>query len=205
MATATGAYATAAGLKARIFNDGTTVTADDTVLGTVCDQVNSYIETFTRRILAPVASADYLLDVPQATTKLYFPRGLREVSAVTVGDYTGATKVALASTDYFIRPAVHDRIPGWPALWLHLSDTCTTRSYFPEGFDIVKVTATTGWTAIPDDITEVALTAATRAWHSIQAGQQDIVGTDEMGRPLVSRFFSARDLGTLRTYSAEIP
>jgi hypothetical protein len=56
---------------------------------------------------------------------------------------------------------------------------------------------TTGWAAIPDDITDVALTAATRAWHAVQAGQQDIVGTDDMGRPLVSRFFSARDLETL--------
>lgn len=205
MATAIGAYATAAGLKARLFNDGTTVTADDTVLGTVCDQVNQYIETFTGRVLAPVTSADYLLDVPQPTTRLHFPRGFRAVSAVSVGDYTGATRVALASSDYFIRPAVHNRRPGWPATWLHLSDACTTRSYFPEGFDIVKVTATTGWDAIPDDITDVALTAATRAWHSLQAGQQDIVGTDEMGRPLVSRFFSARDLGTLRTYSVDIP
>ena len=62
-------------------------------------------------------------------------------------------------------------------------------------------TATAGWTAIPDDITDVALTAATRAWFARQSGQQDIVGSDENGAPLVSRFFSARDLGTLRAYA----
>jgi len=27
------------------------------------------------------------------------------------------------------------------------------------------------------------------------------VGNDEMGQPMVSRFFSARDLGTLRAYT----
>jgi hypothetical protein len=202
MATATGAYATAAALKSRV---GITDVTDDTVLGTICDQVNQYIETFTGRVLAPVTSGDFLLDVPEPTDRLYFPRGLRSVSAVTVGDYTGAARVALASGDYFLRPAAHDRRPGWPATWLHLSDACATRSYFPAGYDIVKVTGTTGWDAIPDDITEVALTAATRAWHGVQSAQTDVVGTDEMGRPVVSRFFSARDLGTLRTYSVDVP
>lgn len=201
MTTAIGAYATAAGLKSRL---GISDTTDDTVLGSVCDQVNQYIETFTGRVLAPVTSATYLLDVEEETDRLHFPRGLRSVSAVSVGDYTGATKVALTSGDYFLRPAAHDRRPGWPATWLHLSNM-GSRTTFPEGYDVVSVTATTGWDAIPDDITEVALTAATRAWHGIQAGQQDIVGTDEMGRPMVSRFFSARDLGTLRTYSVDIP
>lgn len=202
MATAIGAYATSAALKTRLSIADTT---DDTVLGTVCDQVNQFIETFTGRVLAPVSSADFLLDVEDPTDRLHFPRGLRSVSALSVGNYTGAARTALASGEWFLRPSTHDRRPGWPATWLHLSDACTTRSYFPKGYETVKITATTGWDAIPDDITEVALTAATRAWHGVQSAQTDIVGTDEMGRPVVSRFFSARDLGTLRTYSVDIP
>jgi hypothetical protein len=203
MTTAIGAYATAAALKTRL---GISDVTDDTVLGTVCDQVNAYIESFTGRVLAPVTSATYLLDVEEPCEKLHFPRGIRAISAISVGDYTGATRVSLGTGDYALRPAAHDRRPGWPATWLYLTgQPGAVRSYFSEGFDIVSMTATTGWDAIPDEITEVALTAATRAWHGIQAGQQDIVGTDEMGRPMVSRFFSARDLGTLRTYSVDIP
>lgn len=201
MTTAIGAYATAALLKARL---GIGDTTDDTELGKVCDQVNQYIETFTGRILAPIGSATYTLDVDEPTEELHYPRGIRSVSAISVADYTGATRVALNASDYVLRPAAHERRPGWPATWIILTGT-GARSYFPEGFDTVSMTATTGWEAIPDDITEVALTAATRAWHGIQAGQQDIVGTDEMGRPVVSRFFSARDLGTLRSYSVDIP
>lgn len=203
MTTAIGAYATAALLKARA---GITDTTDDTELGKVCDQVNAYIETFTRRVLAPVTSATYLLDVPEPTRRLYFPRGIRSVSALEVGDYTGAARTALTeNTDWFLRPAAHDRIPGWPATEIVLADHGGARSYFPAGFNIVSLTGTTGWAAIPDDVTEVALTAAVRAWHAVNTGQQDIVGTDDMGRPLVSRFFSARDLGTLRTYATDIP
>jgi hypothetical protein len=31
-------------------------------LGTICDQINQYIETKTRRVLAPISSATYLFD-----------------------------------------------------------------------------------------------------------------------------------------------
>jgi len=203
MTTAQGAYATATLLKARL---GISDATDDTVLGAVCDQVNQYIETFTGRVLAPVTSATFLIDIEEECEAFHFPRGIRSVSAISVGDYTGATRVALTATDYYLRPSTQDRRPGWPATWLYLSNgPNVTRRYFPEGFEIVSMTATTGWDAIPDDITEVALTAATRAWHGIQSAQTDIVGTDEMGRPVVSRFFSARDLGTLRTYSVDVP
>lgn len=203
MTTAIGSYATATLLKARAEIPGTT---DDVELGKVCDQVNGYIEMVCKRPLAPVTSATYLIDVEEPTECLYFPRGIRAVSALSVAHYTGGARTTLTEgVDFFLRPSAHDRIPGWPALYIVLSDYCTTFSEFPEGFEIVSMTATTGWAAIPDEITDVALTAAARAWHAIQSGQTDIVGTDETGRPLVSRFFSSRDYGTLRTYSTDIP
>jgi hypothetical protein len=203
MTTAIGAYATGAALKARL---GIGDVVDDTQLGIVCDQVNAYIEgpEACGRVIAPIASATYLIDIEEQTDRFHFPLGVRAISSLKVGDYTGATRATLAVTDYFLRPSVHLRPPGVPATLVVLSDR-GSRSVFPEGFEVVSMTATAGWAAIPDDITEVALTAATRAWHGIQAGQADIVGTDEMGRPLVSRFFSSRDLGTLRAYSVNIP
>lgn len=202
MTTASGAYATAALLKAQA---GISDTTDDTVLGYVCDRINQYIETKTGRVLAPVASAAILLD-GDGEECLHYPKGIRAVSLLEVAAYTGGPYTTLASTDYFLRPGPADLRPGWPYTRIEISDHYTTGyGCFPKGFNTVRMTATTGWAAIPDDITEVALTAATRAWHALQAGQQDIVGTDDMGRPLVSRFFSARDLETLRTYSVDIP
>ena len=201
MTTAVGAYATATLLKSRIAISDTT---DDTELGKICDQINQYIETKTRRPICPVASATFLID-GDGCDRFTFLRGIRAITDLSVGDYTGATRTALASTDYFLRPLSHDRVPGFPATKVILSDMSPNRRTFPRGFATISMTATTGWDAIPDDITELALTAATRAWHAVEAGQQDIVGTDEMGRPLVSRFFSARDLETLYTYSPDHP
>ena len=62
-----------------------------------------------------------------------------------------------------------------------------------------------GWEAIPDDVTELAVTAVVRAWHARQAGQSDIVGTDEYGKPVVSRYLSWRDRDTLLAYTRESP
>lgn len=201
-ASAVGSYATAALLKTSL---GVTDTADDTALGLVCDRINAYVELFTGRVLAPITSAAIKLD-GDGSRELRYAKGIRAVSLLEIADYTGAAYQTIAAGDYFLRPGPADLRPGWPCTRILLSDhPAGSHTQFPAGLDTVRMTATTGWNAIPDDITEVAITAATRAWHASQAGQADIVGTDEMGRPLVSRFFSARDLGTLRMYSVDIP
>jgi hypothetical protein len=202
VATATGAYATTALVKARLFAAGVTDTADDTLIGTIVDQVNQWIESpqGCGRILAPATSATYLMD-GNGLRRLYFPRGLRAVTELKIGDYTGDTLDVIASTDYFLRPLTHERKPGWPAEWIVLSDLpAGDHSVFGEGFETVSITATTGWNAIPDDITDVAVTTAVRAWHARQSGQADIVGTDETGEPLVSRYVSGFHWATIRAY-----
>lgn len=202
-ATAIGSYATSAELKRRLFPAGSTDTTDDTLLGLVCDQVNAYIEAKTRRPICPVSSATFLLD-GNGQRYFCFPRGVRAITDLSVGDYTGGPRITLDATSYFLRPHDHERVQGFPATEVWLSEYAA-RTVFPVGFDTISMTATTGWAAIPDEIIDVALTAATRAWHAVQSGQSDVVGTDAMGAPVVSRFFSARDLETLRLYSTDLP
>lgn len=207
MTTAIGAYATAAALKTRInISDST----DDTVLGNVCDQINDYIEDRTHRVIAPISSATYYYD-GDGSRSLYLPitadgthiGGIRAITALSCQQYTGAGFSAVDSSQYFLRQVVGIRGPFERLLF---TDYPTGMfSSWPRGFKTVQITATAGWAAIPDDITDLALTAATRAWHAIENGQSDIVGTDEMGRPLVSRFFAARDLETLDRYGTDIP
>ncbi len=206
-ATAIGAYATAALLKARIAISDTT---DDTVLTSICDEINQYVESKTHRVLAPIASTTYLYDGNGGDT-LYLPfpvdktpiGGIRALTLVEVAAYTAAAFETLASTQYFLRSRAS--ITG-PFEWLHFTDRPTgTYTRWPRGYATVRLTGTAGWDAIPDDIAELALTAATKAWHAVESGQTDIVGTDEMGRPLVSRFFSARDMETLRRYGTGLP
>lgn len=205
MATAVGAYATTALIKARLFASGVTDTADDTLIGTIADQVNQFIESphGTGRILAPISSATYLID-GNGWDHFYFPRGIRAITALSVGETTGSTRTALASTDYFLRPHDHDLAPGWPAMWVWLNNL-GPRRYFPLGFDIISMTATTGWAAIPDDVIDVALTTAVRAWHARQSGQADIIGNDDTGAPLVSRYVAGFHWAAIKAYRVVVP
>lgn len=206
MATAIGSYATTSTLKARLLAAGVTDTADDTLLGTICDQVNQMIEgpSGTGRVLAPISSAAYLFD-GDGTNCIYYGPGIRAVSLLEVAEYTGASFATVTSTEYFLRPLAQDRdSPQHPATRIYLSDLGTYR-YFRVGYANVRVTMTTGWAAIPDDIIDVALTTATRAWHARQSGQADIVGTDETGAPLVSRFVAPYHRGVLNAYRAIVP
>jgi len=203
MPTAVGAYATTAAVKARL---GISDATDDALIATFCDQVNQFIESpqGTGRILAPIGSTTYLLD-GDGSSELYFARGIRAVSALAVGDYTGDTRDPISPGEYFLRPLEQDRDPGWPPMWLMLSDRATSRRRFPVGFETVSLTCTAGWAAIPDDITDVALTTVVRMWHARQSGQVDVVGNDETGEPIVSRNIAPSHWKTLKAYRRLLP
>ena len=207
MATATGAYATTAAVKARLFAAGVTDTADDTLIATLCDQVNQFIESpwGCGRIVAPISSATYLLDGDGRGT-LYFPKGIRAITDLQVGSYTGATRDVIAATDYWLRPLVQDRPPGWPAFYVKFSDyPAGTHRLFPTGYETVSMTCTAGWAAIPDDLTGVALTTVVRAWHARPNGQADVVGTDDTGAPIVSQHVAREHWGAIKSYRLKQP
>lgn len=198
MATAIGSYVTTAVLKTRA---GITDTTDDILIGTICDQVNQFVEGTTGRVLAPVSSVARLFD-GNGTRCLRIRQGVRAISLLELAYVTNGTFITVASTDYFTRPTTDELAPAAPYSEVWLSDIPASGfATFPVGLGNVRITATWGPAAIPDDVAEVAAVIAMRAWFARQAGQQDIVGTDDMGRPLVSRFVSGRDRDTLRRYT----
>ena len=159
--------------------------------------------------VAPCTATVALVSTPQDAL-LYFDVAdfsrvlwidVRAVSELAVASQTGGSYTVLPITDYFLRPLPQDRDPGWPATRIELSDYPTGGFwYFWPGYNVVRMKAVLGWPAIPDDITDLALTMAVRAWHARQSGQTDIVGSDETGAPIVSRFLSSRDVQTLKRY-----
>ncbi len=204
MATATGSYVTATLLKQSLYPAGTTDTTDDTLLGLICDRVNQDIEDAAGRVLAPVSGTPVFTEDVDDTRvrRLYINRGIRAVTTLELASYTNAPYVTIPATDYFLRPTADKLQPGWPFTELYLSDIPTGGfSFFPKGFATVRITATTGWAVIPDSVTELAIAMASRAWSARQSGQQDTIGTDEMGRPLVSRILSPEDRAKLRAYT----
>ena len=206
MTTAIGTYATTATVKARLLASGVTDTADDTLIGTICDQVNQFIEgpAGSQRVLAPIASAVYLFD-GDLTNCIVYPPGIRAISLLEIADYTGGTFTTVTATEYFLRPLAQDRdSPQHPATQIWLGDR-GTYLYFRRGWANVRVTMTTGFEAMPDDVIDVALTTAVRAWHARQSGQADIIGNTETGAPLVSRFVAPHHRGILMAYRPLVP
>jgi len=206
VATAIGAYVTLAPLKQRL---GLTDTTDDALLQTICDQANGYIESMAHRVLAPLGVQTYIFDgfeYLENRRLLLVPHGILTVTAVQVAAYTGQPYITVPISDIFLRPPAHQREPGWPATEIWFTDIPSTANqypYFPQGFDTVSVAGTWGFAAIPDEITDLALTMAVRSWHARQTGQADIVGNDENGAPIVSRFVSNRDRLTLLRYAVK--
>lgn len=202
MATATGAYATAALFKE---NAGISASDDDTLLGKVCDRVNQYLESEMGQVVAPISSATYLYD-GNGLRHLYLPTppasapaigGARAITVVEVAPATGGTFATIADTDYFLR----SRAPGnGPFRYLALSDAGATHRW-PKGYANVRLTQTAGWAAIPDDLTQLALSVVQRAWNARQSGYQNVEGVDENGRPIVGRFLALPDYQTLKRYT----
>ena len=145
MATATGAYATAAALKTLI---GITDSSDDTLIGLICDRVNQYIESQTKQVIAPITSDTYLYD-GNGLSNLWLPMpasgaaaksigGIRAITLLEFASETGGTFETIASTDYFLRD--QHGMTG-PYRWLRMSDLpAGDYSTFPEGIANIRIT-----------------------------------------------------------------
>jgi len=167
----------------------------------------------THLTVAPCTATVVLTSTPQTVTYYFDGNGGRTIyidhrgiTELAVTQQTGGSYTVLAATDYFSRPQPQERAPGWPATRIELSDFPSGGWwYFPPGFSTVRAKLVLGWPAIPDDLIGVALTAVVRSWQARQSGQTDIVGTDETGAPVVSRYIAAADWATLKAYRVAGP
>lgn len=205
MATAIGTYATVVNVKKRLASSDSYSADDDAVLASMCAGINGWIELTARRVLAPIASATYTFDGSQWArgSTLWLRNGVRAITSVKLSGGTGQALQLVPVTEYLILPRSQDRVSGWPGTRVHLHNGGGTSpfSVVSAGFGTSEVVMTSGFDAMPDEIVELAETAVVRAWHGRQAGQADIIGSDEEGAPIVSRFVSAKDRETLNNYT----
>lgn len=199
MATAIGTYATLTLAKEAM---GITNTTDDTLLGKLVDRVNGWIEYRVGRVLAPIASTTYTYD-GTGTNRLSVIAGVRTVSALTVAPSTGATGVAIPAGDIFLRPVAQERLTGWPAEEIWISDRPTgSVRIFSRGFSTVAVTGTFGWAAIPDEIVSIALTCVAAAWVRRKEGNVDVITIGADGDRTFIAYLSREERRVLEMYTA---
>lgn len=201
MATAVGSYATATEFK-RLMS--ITDTTDDTLIGLICDRINQYIESTTKQPICPINSTSYLYD-GDGLSRIFLPApknaatlgigGMRAVTLVEFAPYTAGTFETLTATDYFLEG--RHGVNG-PYRWLRMSNL-PTGSYRAtrNGLRNVRITGTAGWSAIPDDVTEMALAIAQRAWNA----RQDVGNMDSEGLPFIPNYVTGRDKETLKRYT----
>jgi hypothetical protein len=210
MATATGAYAVRDNVKLRLgrATDGSD-TADDTLITSYCNFVNSRIEGITGRVLAPISSTAYTFDgfsaIEEGRCLLVPSLGVRTITLLEVAGYTGASFTTMPSTDYFIRPTAQERDPGWPGTEIWITDipsASNTYPYFPRGFANVRITGTWGWPAIPDEIVDCAETVVVRAFQARRTGQSDTAAMLD-GTTVISRILASEWRQLLERYTVK--
>ena len=202
MATAIGAYAQLVNVKLRLLRGDA---ADDALIQKYCDQVNQQIETRLLHPVAPVGSAVYTFDGSDAVDQgrsILVPMGVRAVTLFEVAQSTNGAFVTVAATDYFLRPNLADRPQGWPAWKITLADIAlgATPTRFYPGIGNVRVTMTTGFAAIPDDLVDCAETTVVRAFQARRTGQNDTAGTDATGQVIISRILASEWKEVLNYY-----
>ena len=199
-------YVTSAQVKARL---GITNTTDDSVIGTIVDQVNGFVESYTHRRPGPWATGSTFTfhhhpeDAYDGGRVFTFPLGIASTTKVEVAPYTGAAFTEVPATDFFLMPAPHDRDPGWPATEIHMSDVPSASSgqpFFSPGYNVVRITGDFGWSAIPAEVTEAAVNLALALWRSRSAGTSDVFTIGPDGERTFERALSDKDRRTLNRY-----
>lgn len=196
------AYITRDNLKAEL-SVGTATTTYDDLLDRYVTATNEWIEHETWRPIGPTtggtATFDAVHDVQDGA--LYVNTGVRSISSLTVAPSTGETGVAATVADLVILPRMQDRRPGWPGFWIVFKDVVTgVVSDFGSGYGNIVLVHDGGWAAIPAELSDLGYRVAVRAWSARNAGQQDMLGSDETGTPIVSRFASTMDWKILKSF-----
>ena len=201
------AYCTMANVKVRLAM-GTADTADDTLITNIVGGVNSWLDTWIGRSIAPDDAATYVFDGYSAYDDgkgLYISPGIRTITSMTIATTTVATPGTVNSADYHISPRIQDRRTNdWPGFEVRMHDFLLgTIPIFWPGYGNITIVGNFGWAAIPPDLTDVAEQIAVRVWYGRQNGQSDTVGTNEFGQAVISRYISPEDKNKIGIYKED--
>jgi hypothetical protein len=130
-----------------------------------------------------------------------YDRGIVSIASCEIALYTGGPFATVPLSDIKLRPAPPD--PGWSFTEIWMSNVpvaSNTTPYFAPGYDNVRLDCITGWPAIPDGITEVALNLAIAMWRGRASGGGDnfTIGVD--GERSFERMLSYLDRQTIERY-----
>lgn len=199
-------YTSSTTIKARL---GITDSTDDTLLGVIAGQVNSWLEERIGFPVGPITSEERLFD---GSALLYdehgimylnfAPFGCRAITAVRTADTTGGSYTTQTASDVVLRPHAHERKTDWPAFRGYVKDSAAW-DWTRGGYDTNGVTATWGWAAIPAELSAIAdkIAIAMFRGRGYGSGQAYAVGEDAVGS-VAAEELSATDWRTIGEYQS---
>jgi hypothetical protein len=156
-------------------------TDDDALLAELITDVSDWIADYVRPayLIAETAQTFYLDTT--AGSVIPFPRGIRTVTSLSIAsssqpDDGSGTYVAVAATDIYLRPAIQDRKPGWPATAIVLAGATGRLVTAKNG---AKLVGDTGFSAVPARVQEVALNAISQAYVTRARQAGGVIGEDD--------------------------
>jgi hypothetical protein len=159
---------------------GSTSGADDEAILDKIQQVSVAIMGYTRRRFArkPASGTTLVLfDVSRESRTLWIPQGIAEISALEVATETGGTFTTVPTTDWFADPPPNERLFGWPATRITLSDRPTGGIWaFYPGKRVVRAAMAEGWERVPADVRGIAVRASTRRHMAKGGGATPVMG-----------------------------
>lgn len=111
---------------------------------------------------------------------LRVPSGIVSLTGAELANQTGASYVALASTDWALAPA--DKGADWSYTRVHLSDVSSYTHWYA-GDATVRLTGVFGWASVPSMIRKATLDLA-REWYRQGPGGGGPVGVNQFGTPI---------------------
>lgn len=184
----------------------TFVTTHDDLLTDLIDAVNSYLVGRIGMFLGPTTLTQIDIDGNRgvrSNRRLYFPFGIQTLSTIQVRSVTGGSLTSMPTTDVILGPRAWEprTDPDQPFTWIEVKDVITgSFPYFPDGYENVRLTGTFGWVNPPTAIGEVGDTLVIKMFQARQSSQRDVIGSDDYGNPMVSRFMSMADENKVRQF-----
>lgn len=163
------AYATLIQLKALLADlDG----SEDALLADILDRSSQAIDRLCERTFTSTQNVVRVYD-GDWLPRLYLRDDFVTITQVRVRATTQEAWRVVPLADIVLEPA--SRRPGHPAHWIEIVSFPTGPDFvFPRGKQTVEVTGTTGWAAVPVEVTEVCLELAVRVWRARGAGSSEL-------------------------------
>lgn len=197
-------------VKLRVRSDaGAADTADDALLLQLMAELTADISSHCGRrfVRSPLSgTASFLFDVRKSSRRLRIPQGIAQITALEVATSsqpaTGGSYTTVPTSDWYPRPEPAQRIFGWPATALVITDNpAGPVPAFYAGHNVVRATMAIGWPTPPADVQGIFINAVLRRFLGRGTGVIQSVGSESFGAGRLLRWISPEEREKLDWYA----